>query len=122
MVGFFRELEHGDDEASSLLESVGDKNLENEKEIVGYLKSGTVLHITPGLVQDMMEPSRNSIIDSLYTLTDGVWCWPSDLPYYVETYHVKMPDLFLFHMKSCNWQPATNINLDSLEDVTPVFF
>ena len=122
MVGFFRELKHGDDEASSLIESVRDNNLENEDAIIEYLKNGTVLHISLGVVQDVLDPSRKSILDSLYTLTDGVWCWPSDLTHYVKTYHVDLPKEFVDYMAYHNWQTPTDIDIEKLEDITPVFY
>jgi hypothetical protein len=38
-------------------------------------------------------------------LTDDVWCWPSGLAHYVEQHQIKLPDEFVAHAESADWQP-----------------
>lgn len=56
---------------------------------------------TPAFVEDVLAPGR--LIGSPHILTDGAWCWPSDLAHYVENYHVRLPTEFLAHMREQNW-------------------
>lgn len=44
-------------------------------------------------------------ITVLEILTDGVWTWPSDLPYYVETYHAQVPEELIVHASNMGWAP-----------------
>ena len=88
----------------------------NEGEQINYLKKGIVFIACPGTVRDALNVT-SGIIGSPHILTDGVWAWPADLAYYVEKYHVRLPDDFTQHMKSCFWTPPNgdNINIEELE-------
>lgn len=100
--GFFKELKHGDINGISLKDVIYENAALNEKEQVGYLKSGIILIACTGIVRDVLD-AANDIIGSPHILTDGVWAWPADLPYYVEKYHVKIPDDFVKYMESSCW-------------------
>ena len=112
LVGFFRELAHGVPEASSLAEAVNSSPNPSEANILQYLESGEIDCIAPCMLYDYFEPSGH-IGDSLYTLSDGEWVWPSDLKYYVRKYHVNLPDEFMEHMVSNSWKVPDNVGLPS---------
>lgn len=44
-------------------------------------------------------------ITVLETLTDGTWLWPSDLAYYVRTYHARVPEELIAHASDIDWVP-----------------
>ena len=101
-VGFFKELHHGSPDGGSLEASASDSKQESQKEILDYLNSGEVVVASPGLVKDVLD-GGNKIIGSANILTDGVWAWPQDLIYYVETYNVRLPLEFVSHISGNNW-------------------
>ncbi len=114
--GFFKELRHGDENGISLKDLVNKNASMNEEKQVNYLKKGTVFIACAGIVKDVLN-EKDGIIGSPHILTDGVWAWPADLIYYVEKYHIKIPDDFAKHMMDNNWMPPSegNINLEELE-------
>ncbi|MFP2907068.1 hypothetical protein ACLESD_18875 [Pyxidicoccus sp. 3LFB2] len=73
--------------------------LPDESDIVRYLRTATVFAVTAGISRDLLAPER-PIIDSLSHLTDGVWSWSNDLPYYVETYNAELPPAFIAHVRA----------------------
>ena len=101
-VGFFRELYDYERDAPSLRDAVRASAHPDEPRIVGYLKAGVGLAGVGKYVGDALDPnSRFSVSPSL--LTDGAWLWRADLPYYVATYHVELPDEFVAHMRGNGW-------------------
>lgn len=101
-IGFYKELKHGIKYDESLKESVCLVPQVNEGKIIEYLENGVIYCISPGLIKDILDESE-PIIGSLKLLTDGEWVWPSDLPYYVKKYHVKLKKDFLLHVQARNW-------------------
>jgi hypothetical protein len=110
-VGFFKELGHGDEQGQSLKASIADTPQEHEAEILYYLEHGILFIATPGIVFDVLANSRK-IIGAPHILTDGIWAWPKDLVYYVKKYHCRLPEDFVEHMKSRNWEPPTKEEVD----------
>lgn len=104
--GFFRELRHGNPAGPSLTVSRSGLRKEDREAMLHYLRSASILWATPCLFDDALEPSRQGI-DDLAIATDGEWAWPTDLPYYVETYNVALPDEFVEHMQANHWQPPS---------------
>lgn len=100
-IGFFRELRHGMPEAQQINSLVSEKPQENEELIINYLKEGVLFIATTGFVEDVLKPGQ--LICCPHILTDGVWAWPADLAYYVEKYHVQLPNEFVKFMKGRNW-------------------
>jgi hypothetical protein len=101
-VGFFRELYDDEPDAPSIREAVRATAHPDESRIVAYLKAGVGLAGVGKYVGDVLNPdSRFAVSPSL--LTDGVWLWRADLPYYVATYHVELPDEFVAHMRRNGW-------------------
>jgi hypothetical protein len=106
-VGFFRELRHGLPSGPSLREAVRASRTTAEiPRIVSYLESGALFIACPGLVRDALEEC-GQVIGSPHVRTDGVWAWPSDLPYYVRRYRVELPKEFVKHMEENGWQPPS---------------
>ncbi len=104
-VGFFEELRHGRPDGSRLKEAVSPSAWHPEMaRITSYLVRGSVLRASPGLVRDVLAEG-SPVIGGLQILTDGTWAWPSDLAYYVEQYHVRLPEAFVEHMAKFGWEP-----------------
>jgi hypothetical protein len=101
-VGFFSELYDDEPAAPLLRDAVRSVARPDEARIVAYLKAGVGLAGVGKYVGDVLNPSaRFAVSPSL--LTDGVWLWRADLPYYVATYHVELPDEFVAHMRRNAW-------------------
>ena len=104
-VGFFKELTHGDKNATSIKEIIGQNTLDKESKIINYLNNGKIFCIAP-----VLDESKG-VIGSLEILTDGEWIWPSDLSYYLQNYHIKLDEQFIDHIKKNNWKvPDVDIN------------
>jgi hypothetical protein len=73
----------------------------DEEKIVRYLANATALLISPGVQFDVIDSSK--VAGSQDVLTDGVWVWPAPAAYYVDTYHVTLPDDFVGHMRRNQW-------------------
>ena len=106
-VGFFRELEHGDRDGPSLRDAVTESPRQDREHLAGYLRSGSVIAATGGmLVDDVLDPERTNVAE-LMVLTDGEWLWLSDLAYYFEEYKVALPEDFVDHMRALDWTPPS---------------
>lgn len=103
-VGYFKELHHGDPNGPSLREAVRAKAAPAEDRLAAYLKQGGVLATTGSTVSDVLSDD-DAPIARLEILTDGEWNWPADLAYYVERYHVRLPEEFVEHVASRDWSP-----------------
>jgi hypothetical protein len=79
------------------------------------LRAGATLAVAsaPAVTDVLTKDSRP--IAPLATLTDGVWVWPADLAYYIETYHVRLPDEFAEHAASNSWIPPKLTHADLVE-------
>jgi len=101
-VGFFRELYDNKSSLPSLRDGVRSSAHSDAARIVSYLKAGVGLAGVGMYVGDVLNPAaRFAVSPSL--LTDGVWLWRADLPYYVATYHVELPDELIAHMSRNGW-------------------
>ncbi len=116
-VGYFREMRHGDPTGASLHNARQAQASADEAQLVNYLDAGNILVATAGPSIDVLDPDQPKIA-SAHVMTDGVYSWPGDLGYYVNKYHVRLPDEFLAHMASNNWNvPAVNrIALQKADD------
>lgn len=100
-VGFFREL-HREPGLPSIREAVHPTRHPDEARIVAYLKSGICLAACGGVQRDVLEPSSGRYT-SPDMMTDGVWLWPGELPYYVAAHGVELPAEFVAHMRASGW-------------------
>lgn len=103
-VGYFRDLPHGDSAEISLRDARGSLVEHLVAPVVGYLTGGCTLAAAAGYAFDELHPARPEIAP-LAILTDREWSWPNDLPYYVETYRVGLPEEFLRHAEALGWRP-----------------
>jgi hypothetical protein len=101
-VGFFRELRHGDPEGPSLRDASMPTPAPNEDRVLAYLRSGEIIASTGVLVDDILDGSKKGIA-VLEIATDGAWAWPTDLPHYLATYHVALPDDFIRQIERHGW-------------------
>lgn len=101
-VGFFREMRHGDAAGPSLHEARRAVASPDDVHIVNYLNSGKIYVATPGPSVDVLDERRPRIAPP-HVMTDGVYCWPGDLSYYVQKYHVRLADDFVAHMEANGW-------------------
>ncbi|MER6299910.1 hypothetical protein ABT247_10100 [Kitasatospora sp. NPDC001539] len=101
-VGDFQELEHGRPDGPSLRSAVRAQGPADARELVRYLRAGTVLAATTTLVRDVLS-SEGDVIGGLHLLTDGCWLWSSDLAHYVERHHVALDPRFIAHARSNGW-------------------
>lgn len=110
--GFFCELPHGDADGPTLRAAISPTAAEDEERTVEYLRSGAVLIGTPGIARDVLDETR--VAGAPHVLTDGTWAWPGDLAYYVATYHARVDDAFVEHMRRRGWRPPQEEELDLL--------
>jgi hypothetical protein len=101
-VGFYRELYDDETDAPSLRDAVRPTAHPDEPRIVAYLNAGVGLAGVGKYVGDVLNPGARFAV-SPDLLTDGVWLWRADLPYYVATYHVELPGEFVVHMRRNGW-------------------
>jgi hypothetical protein len=115
-LGFFRELEHGDQAGPSLVDLLGNEPREDETKIHDYLNNGLLFIGCPGLVEDVFDKTVGPI-GSPSILTDGVWAWPDDLSYYVKKYHILLPVEFTDHARRNSFiiPHEDSVNISDLE-------
>jgi hypothetical protein len=101
-VGFFRELYDDEPRLPSIREAIRPSPHPDEARIIAYLKAGVGLAGVGKYVGDVLNPAARFAI-SPGLETDGVWLWRADLPYYVATYHVELPDEFVANMRQNGW-------------------
>ena len=70
--------------------------------MLAYVSSGRLYVASAGVVADYYVPAGQPI-GSGDILTDGVWAWPDDLPYYIRHYHVALPEDFVSQMRANHW-------------------
>ena len=118
-VGFYRELTDDPDEQQelpSITENLSESPLASEDRVISYLSNGICLGAKGGYVQDVLDPSSSEpLLPHLYT--DGTYLWRLDIVHYVKKYHLRLPQEFITHMASMNWNPPTKdqVDMDSLE-------
>jgi hypothetical protein len=117
LVGFYKELGIREEVADSrsIQDVVSGEPLGDEGQVVGYLSSGVP-------VLDIMEGVNDVISRDFYVaagssiLTDGVWVWRVDLPYYVGRYHLRLDEGFLSHVRDASYvvPQVSKMNLISI--------
>lgn len=109
LLGFYDEFDTRSSQPNgSIRDAVRPVGEPDETDLVAYLDAGYVLI-------DVMEGGPDVITGSPHRhspgcsslLTDGAWLWRQDFPHYVETHHVSLPDAFLEHVRSLNYQIPT---------------
>lgn len=113
-VGFFRELQHGLSDGPSLREAMRDKGKPGASRIAAYLRAAPILFHSLGPVPDVFNP-KGDYICAPNIHTDGVYAWPEDLAYYVEHYHVALPEAFLAHLAVAKWKAPDDVDTSAIE-------
>ncbi len=112
-VGFFFE-ETEADQVSQLKMLRREKASASEPEIIQYLTSGTDCGVAMTIEHDLLSDPPKAIGEALLK-TDGVWTWPLSLAYYVENYHIKLPDEFIERMSALDWIAPTDVDIDEIQ-------
>ena len=102
-IGFFDEDEMDEAEAVSLLTEL--KRLGpcfEEEKALAYMKAGSEFLLIAGVFEDVLD-SQRPIVGAPHVMTDGVWAWSAELIYYLQNYHIQLPEEFLQHMLNNNW-------------------
>ncbi len=114
-VGYFKEMPHGVNSKDSIYDYINKEKASDINKICTYLDGGIELIVSPGVVEDVINPERGTAgVTSTYT--DGVWLWPGDLSYYVRNYKLKLPDEFIKTMEQNDWKVRLkSVDLDGVE-------
>lgn len=94
---------------------VSDFPQEDERNIVAYLQKGKEQSYISSRPIYKKPEDRTALCHTGFVMTDGVWAWPSELPYYVEAFHFRLPSDFVSQMRSNEWQPPPEIDVDKLQ-------
>ena len=70
-----------------------------------YLEKGATLVASPGIRRSFID--QKEIAGSSSIRTDGLWIWPSTLPYYLRKAKPPLPDEFRKRVKGYNYVPPT---------------
>ena len=107
LVGFFGEthafLTRKVSSFPNLSDCMRDQPTTYQSQLIPYLKAGHEHgYISSRLY--LKDPKDRAILTkSGLNLTDGVWIWPWELFYYVESFNVSLPDEFVAHARANNW-------------------
>lgn len=111
LVGFIKE-HNFIKEAVSLNELISNssESYANIEDVIKYLNSGALLLAWMGYFID--EKTKKLIAPDSY-FTDGIWIWPSYLPYYLGLYpSMKIDPNFLTHLESVNFQFKLDVKFE----------
>jgi len=114
-MGFFRELDHGDGSDFRLEDWITSTPGRDEEPLATYLDTGKIFRTTDDLARDMLADDPDEApIGPLRYLTDGTYVWPSDLPYYVRRYHVRLPRAFVIHARANGFRVPEHLDVSKL--------
>ncbi|ACY14784.1 hypothetical protein Hoch_2241 [Haliangium ochraceum DSM 14365] len=113
-VGWFHELEHCDYEGVSLEKARSESPAPDEDRIAAYLDAGHLYIAATGFVEDWFADDE-IMIGPPHLLTDGVYVWPADLPYYVRNYHVRLPKAFMIHVANNGYEMPKDVDVTRLK-------
>ncbi|WP_399887339.1 hypothetical protein ACGH7X_22585 [Streptomyces sp. BBFR51] len=124
-VGFFREQPSswGIERECSIHDLVRPAGEADEVEIVNYLANGTDIFSEMGAEPDILSADNFPIAGGASLKTDGDWVWRLDLPHYVDSYHVALPEDFLQTIRSHDYvvpQLSQDTLFSILEEVTGI--
>ena len=113
-IGWFHELEHCDYEGVSLERARAESAAPDEERIAAYLDAGHLYIAATGFVEDWFADDE-IMIGAPHLLTDGVYVWPADLPYYVRNYHVRLPKAFMIHVANNGYEMPKDVDVTRLK-------
>ena len=114
-IGSFRELTDDKEEQKefpSIRDFISDVAHEHEREIAAYLRGAVCIGARGGYYDDVLDPSKPVGL-LRHTYTDGRFAWSLDLAYYVDTYHLRLPEQFVRHIAARGWRPPTKEEIDA---------
>lgn len=97
IIGRFKETYH-DDRFPSILDYIRPEEPENKQIVLNYLKKGRVTAVYPARLVDVVTKETKNV--SLRCLSDGKFCWRSDLIYFYEKYNIKLDADFISRVLS----------------------
>ena len=112
-VGHYREMHASPKvhrEGPSIADFVADLPHEDEGRVVAYLHAGWRYGGSDFAEFDILNPESHALV-SFGEKTDGVYTWPAGLAYYVENYHVRLPEPWLRHMATVGWSVPIALNV-----------
>lgn len=126
-VGFFREQspQWGIENKDSVRSFVRSSGEADENEIVAYLANGADIFSEMGAEIDVLSSDEFAIAGGASLKTDGEWVWRYDLPHYVSSYHLALPEDFLRRIRKLEYT-VPKLDEDTLfsilEEVTGIDF
>ncbi len=115
-VGFYKEMSQGRDTDQSIYDCLHKEKACNIEKICSYLKQGIAFIVSPGNLQDVIQPEKG-ISGVATSYTDGEWLWPGDLSYYVREYALKLPERFLETMQKNDWKVSFKLKEEDCDTV-----
>ena len=115
-IGFYWELDHGDSGGPGLEASCQAEAGSDDEALARYLESGVVLYRVNEPTRDMIDLETE--LPPPHTLTDGLYMWPADLPYYLRRYHVRLPRAFVLRAKDHGWR-VPEVDVSALPPFKP---
>lgn len=109
-VGFFFE-ESEVDQVSCLNSLRREEPSEFEPKIVQYLRSGADCGVAMTIERDPLSNPPKAIGETVLK-TDGEWTWPASLAYFVQNYHIELPEEFVEKMAALNWIAPTDVDVE----------
>jgi len=101
-IGFFKEMELGDEKNPSIKDFIYKNKDNNIKEkLYEYLKSGIVIVACFGINKDIFDENKVAGNNSL--LSDGKYVWTDDLAYYVKEYNLELEESFINYLLNNSW-------------------
>lgn len=114
-VGFFFEFSEND-QRDRLCKLRQPNPQPHESQIVEYLLSGVPAGIAMTVEHDVLKTPPQPLGEATLR-SDGEWIWPSSLAYYVDNYHLPLPQEFVAKMEECQWIVSPSLVLtDDLPD------
>jgi hypothetical protein len=102
-MGFFEELGRAPHYHGSIRDAARPEAGSDEADVLAYLRASYPLLDVPSSPEDVIS-GDTKIPGGDGLATDGTWIWRIDLPYYVERYHLALPDEFREHAKQQGYQ------------------
>src|SRR4051794_5553433 len=87
----------------TIVDHIGSEPLEDVEQVVAYLRSGHPLIDMMDIQDDVIDGTREQIMNGSSIVTDGQWLWREDLAYYVKQHNVTLPEEFLHLIRARNY-------------------
>lgn len=80
----------------SMKKSLEKKPYTNQETILQYLNNGRVYMVTASGFEDIFTGKATGL--QLVHMSDGIYSWPSSIPYYVKNHNLRLPKHFEDHV------------------------